>query len=544
MSSRELERVEVMGRVKSGDLKLSDAATMLKLSYRQTKRVWRRYRKAGREGLKHGNAGRASNRSKPLKLQRRVLNLIKKKYSGSAKERFGPTLAAEHLAEEDGIVMDHETLRRWMLAGRLWSRQRKHKKHCQRRERKPHFGELVQLDGSFHDWLEERGPRGCLMDMVDDATSIVEARMGKEETIWAAAGVLQAWIGKYGVPRALYTDWKNVYKRKASSAEQLRGAVPVTQFGRMCQKLEIRIVAASSAQAKGRVERNHGTHQDRLIKKMRRKGIDSYAAANQYLEQDYLPAHNRRFTVPAAKPEDYHGRKPSARELREVFRLETERGISNDWVIQHEGRALQLQPRGHHHGIPEPINQRSVRNLHRKNHLANGHASRPSDLHRGEDRARERGTQRRQGYVHHLDAGCRLDHSHRDVPMGLRHLRQFSLGNAGGPAIAVGLRPLHLIYLKEVSHEQPAYSHHPHSHGLSSVNRSSWLPGRIGNSPESRAPHLPAARSRRHRARWASVHLDGEWQWICPRLSGGLERQTTRHDLYKQLPTDRSHPRV
>jgi len=350
MSSRELERVEVMGRVKSGDLKLSDAATMLKLSYRQTKRVWRRYRKAGREGLKHGNAGRASNRSKPLKLQRRVLNLIKKKYSGSAKERFGPTLAAEHLAEEDGIVMDHETLRRWMLAGRLWSRQRKHKKHCQRRERKPHFGELVQLDGSFHDWLEERGPRGCLMDMVDDATSIVEARMGKEETIWAAAGVLQAWIGKYGVPRALYTDWKNVYKRKASSAEQLRGAVPVTQFGRMCQKLEIRIVAASSAQAKGRVERNHGTHQDRLIKKMRRKGIDSYAAANQYLEQDYLPAHNRRFTVPAAKPEDYHGRKPSARELREVFRLETERGISNDWVIQHEGRALQLQPRLRRYG--------------------------------------------------------------------------------------------------------------------------------------------------------------------------------------------------
>jgi hypothetical protein len=129
-----------------------------------------------------------------------VLHLIKKKYSGSEQERFGPTLAAEHLAEEDGIVIDHETLRRWMLAGGLWSRQRKHKKHCQRRERKPHFGELVQLDGSFHDWLEGRGPRGCLMDMVDDATSTVEARMGKEETIWAAAGVLQAWIRKYGVP--------------------------------------------------------------------------------------------------------------------------------------------------------------------------------------------------------------------------------------------------------------------------------------------------------------------------------------------------------
>jgi len=109
-------------------------------------------------------------------------------------------------------------------------------------ERKPHFGELVQLDGSFHDWLEGRGPRGCLMDMVDDATSTVEARMGKEETIWAAVGVLRAWIGNYGVPRALYTDWKNVYKRKATGAEQMRGKIPVTQFGRMCQKLGIRII--------------------------------------------------------------------------------------------------------------------------------------------------------------------------------------------------------------------------------------------------------------------------------------------------------------
>src|SRR6201997_775465 len=206
MSSRELNRVEVMGRVGSGDLKLTDAAVMLQLSYRQTKRLWRRYRQVGSKGLKHGNAGRPSNRSKGQKLRRRVLNLIRKKYSGSEAERFGPTLAAEHLAEEDGIVLDHETLRLWMLQEGLWSRRRKRKKHCQRRERKEHFGELVQLDGSFHDWLEGRGPRGCLMDMVDDATGVTEARMGKEETIWAAAGVLRVWIQKRGVPRALYTD--------------------------------------------------------------------------------------------------------------------------------------------------------------------------------------------------------------------------------------------------------------------------------------------------------------------------------------------------
>ena len=283
-------------------------------------------------------------------MRRRVLQLIRKKYSGSEAERFGPTLAAEHLVEEDGIVLDHETLRLWMLAEGLWSRRRRRKKHCQRRERKAHFGELVQLDGSFHDWLEGRGPRGCLMDMVDDATSTTQAHLGKEETIWAAAGVLRSWIQKYGVPRALYTDWKNVYKRKATPGEQLRGEVPVTQFGRMCQKLGIRILAASSPQAKGRVERNHGTHQDRLIKKLRRKQIASYEAANQYLESEYLPEHNRRFAGEAAKPEDYHGRKPTTRELHEIFRLETERAISNDWVVRHEGRLLQLQPKQRRYG--------------------------------------------------------------------------------------------------------------------------------------------------------------------------------------------------
>ena len=350
MSSHELERVAVMGRVKNRDLKLSDAAVLLDVSYRQAKRLWRRYRKVGSEGLKHGNAGRPSNRRKPLKLRRRVLNLIRKKYSGLEEERFGPTLAAEHLAEEDGIVVDHDTLRLWMLEEGLWSRQRKRRRHLKRRERKAHFGELVQLDGSFHDWFEGRGPRGCLMDMVDDAAGHCEARMGKEETIWAAAGVLRVWIENHGVPRALYTDWKNVYKRKATPAEQLRGKVPFTQFGRRCEKLGIRIIAASSPQAKGRIERANGVHQDRLIKKMRRKKIASYEAANEYLQKQYLPEHNRRFARPPASPEDYHGRKPIARELHEIFRLETERSISNDWVIRHDGRSLQLNPGSRHYG--------------------------------------------------------------------------------------------------------------------------------------------------------------------------------------------------
>ncbi|PYY04062.1 MAG: hypothetical protein DMG69_31370, partial [Acidobacteria bacterium] len=196
------------------------------LSYRQVKRLWKRYQEGGAAVLKHGHAGKTSNRGKAEKFRRKVLRLVAAKYSGSEEERFGPTLAAEHLAEEDGLAVDAETLRRWMLQEGLWTRRRKRKAYRQRRERKRHFGELVQLDGSFHDWLAGRGPEGCLMDMVDDATSTVLCRLGTQETIWAAVGVLRAWIGKYGVPRALYTDWKNVYKRQATESERVCGEAP------------------------------------------------------------------------------------------------------------------------------------------------------------------------------------------------------------------------------------------------------------------------------------------------------------------------------
>jgi hypothetical protein len=199
------------------------------------------------------------------------------------------------------------------------------------------------MDGSFHDWLEERGPRGCLMNMVDDASGDTLARLGSEETIWAAAGVLRAWVKKYGVPVALYTDWKNVYVREASTKEQLQGVVPVTQFGQMCQRLGIRIIAANSAQAKGRVERNHGTHQDRLVKKMRLKKIKTHAEANTFLEKEYLPEHNRRFRRIPAQPEDYHRAAPRAAELEDVFHLETGRVIGNDWVVRHDNRYFQVK---------------------------------------------------------------------------------------------------------------------------------------------------------------------------------------------------------
>ena len=347
MSARELTRVEVLARVKAGALSVKSAAVLLRVSYRQAKRLVRRYRVAGAKGLRHGSAGRRSNHARPAAERERILALIREKYSGRADVRFGPTLAAEHLASEDQVTIHHDTLRRWMLTAGLWSRARKRSPYRQRRERKAHFGELVQLDGSFHLWYEGRAPRGCLMNLVDDATGRTLARLGGEETIWAAADVLRRWIEAYGVPLALYTDWKNVYVRVPNAEEQVTGAVPLTQFGRMCASLGIQIIAASSPQAKGRVERNHGTHQDRLVKKLRRVGIADAPAANGFLETTYLPEHNARFAQAPASPDDFHRRTPSRTTLDRVFQLEETRVLSNDWVVRYDTRYLHVARQSH-----------------------------------------------------------------------------------------------------------------------------------------------------------------------------------------------------
>src|SRR6267154_3807386 len=325
MSKRELGRVEVLAGVRSKQLRVVDASGLLRVSYRQAKRLWKRYREEGAAGLKHRNAGRSSNRAHDKKFRQQVLRQVREKYGGAVGERFGPTLATEHLASEDGLKIHAETLRR-----------------------KEHFGEMVQMDGSFHAWLEERGPRGCLIDLVDDATSTTWAQLGEQETIWAVVDALRAWIERYGVPHSLYVDWKNLYKRPATVKEQLRGEEPVTQFGRMCAKLGIAIIAASSPQAKGRVERAHGTHQDRLVKKLRLAGIANYDDANRYLGEHYIAEHNRRYARPAAEAADYHRRQPTARQLDEVFWLEEERVVSEDWVVRYQSRLLQLERQSQH----------------------------------------------------------------------------------------------------------------------------------------------------------------------------------------------------
>ncbi|MGI8548676.1 MAG: ISNCY family transposase [Gemmatimonadaceae bacterium] len=352
MSRKEFSRASVLARVEAKSITLVEAVPLLGVSYRQAKRLYQRYRREGSKGLMHGNVARRSNHTHATVEREQVLSLIRAHYGGAATkgagQRFGPTLVAEHLWTDHGVLVARSTLRDWMREAGLWSRMRKSKAPAHvRRERRAHFGELVQMDGSFHDWFEGRGARhgrlSCMMSLVDDATSTTLLRFGDEETIWAAATVLRAWIAQYGVPRALYTDWKNVYKREPTINERSRGEEAYTQFGRMCQKLGIEIIGAKSAQAKGRIERNHGTQQDRLVKKMRLLNISDDTAANEYVTMMYLPKHNAQFAVPSASAVDHH-RARDRRSLKDddVFCMEHRRVVGNDYVVQCNNQALQL----------------------------------------------------------------------------------------------------------------------------------------------------------------------------------------------------------
>ena len=338
MSQKERSRLVMMTRVQEKAMTIKEAVEVMRTSYRQGRRIYRRYVSEGDKGLIHRNRGRPSNRSKPCELKEIVLALYREQYWD-----FGPTLAAEKLEELDGYEVDHETLRLWLLAAGLWKRQRKHAKHRERRERKAHFGELVQMDGSHHRWFEDRGDEGCLMDMVDDATGRTLALLSEEETTAAAMKVLWAWVEKYGIPKAIYVDWKNVYvtQREPTVEEQLAGELPLTQFGRACQKLGIEIITASSPQAKGRVERKHGVYQDRWVKELRLAGIKDMERANQSLS-GFTEKLNARFAVEPRGSADFHRPVPQGMDLRHVFCLEESRTVGNDWVVRYKNRLFQI----------------------------------------------------------------------------------------------------------------------------------------------------------------------------------------------------------
>ncbi len=336
MSSKELKRKTVLDEVVRGGRKLRSAGEVLGISYRQCRRVYQRYRQEGDQGLMHRNRGRESNRKIGGERRGQILARYQQRYAG-----YGPTFASEKLAGE-GLGVDHETLRRWLVAEGLWQRQRRRGRHRQRRERRKRFGELVQMDGSHHVWWGAQ-PR-CLMNMVDDATGRRFGLLFEEETTEAAMRTLWGWIRRYGVPQALYVDSKTVFRpdREATLEEQLQGEKPLTTFGLACRKLGIAMIFAGSPQAKGRVERSHGTDQDRLVKELELEQIQDLGSANRFLQQRYWPQINRKFAVAPVDPQDQHRPAPAATILAEVFCWEQTRMVQRDGTLSYENRCFQL----------------------------------------------------------------------------------------------------------------------------------------------------------------------------------------------------------
>ncbi|MDF0650496.1 MAG: ISNCY family transposase [Nitrospira sp.] len=256
---------------------------------------------------------------------------------------FGPTLAAEKLAEHHGITLSDETLRLWLRARGIEHFRRRKRPHRAWRARKTHVGELVQLDGSHHDWLEGRGPACVLMAYIDDASSRVFARFYEYEGTIPAMDSFQRYVRRYGLPLALYADKHTTYQSpvEPTGDEQLAGVEPASQFGRALRELGVELIAAHSPQAKGRVERLFQTFQDRLVKALRLAGSATVEDANRFVEH-YLPVYNRRFAVPPAQAADLHRPTPPARELDGSLCLKTTRCLRKDFTIVHQGQLYQI----------------------------------------------------------------------------------------------------------------------------------------------------------------------------------------------------------
>jgi transposase len=335
----ELKRLHIIQKVLERVMKQVEAAEMLSLSDRQIRRIVRRIRSEGDRGIVHQSRGRPSNRRTPDKIKNEVIRLYRAQY-----EDFGPTLASEKLLERDGIGISDETLRRWLIETGDWKKSRKGRKHRQWRERKGHYGEMVQIDGSHHGWFEERGPGCVLMGYIDDATGKVFARFyGYEGTI-PAMDSFKRYSKTYGLPMKVYLDKHTTYKStaKPSIQDELDQVEPLSQFERALRELGVEVLHAHSAQAKGRIERLFATLQDRLVKEMRLRGIRTLEEANQFLEA-YLPLYNKRFSVCPKGKDDLHRSLPKGLALDTILCIKTERSLRNDFTVAHNKKLYQIE---------------------------------------------------------------------------------------------------------------------------------------------------------------------------------------------------------
>jgi transposase len=335
MSERELSRLEVIQQLQQKRLRHSQAAERLGLSVRQVKRLLRAYRQRGARALQSKRRGRPSNNRLPGELTSQVSQLLRSRYPD-----FGPTLAQEKLCEEDGLCLSRESVRHLMISLGLWRprRARRARAHCLR-ERRARCGELVQIDGSPHDWFEGRAPRCTLLVFVDDATGrLMHLSFVEAETTFNYFAAVRAYIHQHGKPLALYSDKFGVFRVNIPNALSGTG---LTQFGRAMKELSIELICAHSPQAKGRVERANQTLQDRLTKELRLRAICSMEEANQFVPE-FITHYNSRFALRPRSTEDAH-RPLSAREdLDRILALAERRTLSKNLTISYNNRVYQV----------------------------------------------------------------------------------------------------------------------------------------------------------------------------------------------------------
>jgi transposase len=336
MSERELRRIEVLSRVVEGRLSVTHAAEVLGLSPRQVQRLLRTFREDGAPALRHKARGRPSNNRIRDGVRDLALALIRESYAD-----FGPTLAAEKLAERHGLAVSRETLRTWMVEDGLWLSRRQRRTFHQPRLRRERLGELVQIDGSEHRWFEDRGPACTLLVFIDDATSrLMQMRFVPSESTFSYFEALEGYLREHGRPVAFYSDKHSIFRVAKSDAASGHG---MTQFGRALAELNVEILCANSSQAKGRVERANRTLQDRLVKEMRLEGISSMEAANAFLPS-FIARHNLRFARVPARSGDLHRPLELAPDkLRDVLCWRDQRYVGQQLTLTYERKRIMLE---------------------------------------------------------------------------------------------------------------------------------------------------------------------------------------------------------
>lgn len=339
MSRRESKRLHLIHQALDRKITQVAAAAVLGLSGRQFRRLIKRVRTEGDEGVCHRSRGKASNNRIAPTIKARALRLFQWEYAD-----FNLVHTTEKLFEIHGIALSDETLRLWLNEAEIPYKKRRARKHRQRRERKACFGELVQMDGSHHDWFEGRGPYCVFMGYIDDATGTVYGRFYAYEGTMPAMDSMKRYIRQHGIPQSVYLDKHTTYKSwaKATVEEQLADQKPMSHFEKSMAALEVEVIHANSPQAKGRVERLFKTLQDRLVREMRLQGIKSVAEANAFLET-YLPKHNRRFRKQALLKADLHRPALHARELDRIFCIKEERTVKNDFTIAFDCKLYQIE---------------------------------------------------------------------------------------------------------------------------------------------------------------------------------------------------------